>query len=137
MWVSDTEVIIGSFYLVAAALFFIGLKLLGDHASAKKGNLLAAIGMLIAVVVTLLDQQVLNYEMIVLGIVIGSAIGAVMARTIRMTAMPQLVAIFNGVGGCASALIAGSEFIRLSGVGLGSYAATSIMISTLIGLVTF
>ena len=137
MWVGDTEVIIGSFYLVAAALFFIGLKLLGDPASAKKGNLLAAIGMLIAVVVTLLDQQVLNYEMIVLGIVIGSAIGAVMARTIRMTAMPQLVAIFNGVGGCASALIAGSEFIRLSGVGLGSYAATSIMISTLIGLVTF
>ena len=137
MWVGDIELIIGSFYLVSAALFFIGLKLLGDPSSAKKGNLLASVGMLIAVVVTLLDQQVLNYEMIVLGIVIGSAIGAVMARTIRMTAMPQLVAIFNGVGGFSSALIAGSEFIRLSNIGLGAYGATSIMISTVIGLVTF
>ena len=135
----DIGLLIGAFYLVAAALFIIGLKLLGSPTTARSGNLLAAVGMLIAIVVTLLDQKILSYWMVLIGIVIGSSIGAVLARTIRMTAMPQMVAVFNGLGGGASALIATSEFVRLSSGtgGLKLDVSISIMLSTLIGLVTF
>lgn len=76
-------------YLVASALFIVGLKQLGSPATARQGNLIGAIGMLIAVVATLLDQKVLNYEMIAVGIAIGSAIGAIMAYKVQMTSMPQ------------------------------------------------
>ncbi|MFQ5860134.1 MAG: NAD(P)(+) transhydrogenase (Re/Si-specific) subunit beta [Dehalococcoidia bacterium] len=127
------------FYLVAAALFIFGLKRLSSPATARSGNLLAAVGMLIAVVVTLLGQGVLNYGMILVGVVIGSAAGAVLARTIRMTAMPQMVAIFNGLGGAASGVIAISEYFRLSPGAGGIPTSTSITmaLSVLIGLVTF
>jgi NAD(P) transhydrogenase subunit beta len=100
-------------YLVAASLFIIGLKKLGSPATARNGNLLAAWGMLLAVVVTLLDQQVLNYQMILIGIAIGSVIGAIAAQKIAMTAMPQMVGLLNGLGGGASALVAVGEFWRL------------------------
>lgn len=99
-------------YLVAASLFFIGLKKLSSPATARNGNLIAAIGMFIAIVATLLDQQVLNYETILLGIAIGSAIGAISAQKVEMTAMPQMVGLLNGFGGAASALIAVGEFWR-------------------------
>jgi NAD(P) transhydrogenase subunit beta len=133
------ERLINSFYLVAGALIIFGLKRLGSLATARSGNQLAAGGMLIAVVVTLLDRGVLNYWMILLGIVLGSGIGAVLARTIRMTAMPQMVAIFNGLGGGASALIAGAEFRRLSVLdeSMPVDVSITIMLGTLIGLVTF
>ncbi|NET89695.1 MAG: NAD(P)(+) transhydrogenase (Re/Si-specific) subunit beta, partial [Kamptonema sp. SIO1D9] len=106
-------------YLVAASLFIFGLKKLGSPATARNGNLLAAIGMLIAVVATLLDRQVLNYQMILLGIAIGSAIGAIAARAVAMTAMPQMVGFLNGLGGAASALVAIGEFWRLLQSGQG------------------
>ncbi|MEO0405927.1 MAG: NAD(P)(+) transhydrogenase (Re/Si-specific) subunit beta [Cyanobacteria bacterium P01_A01_bin.135] len=104
-------------YLVAAALFILGLKKLGSPATARRGNIYAAVGMLVAVVATLLNQQVLNYQMIVVGVLIGSVIGAITARSVAMTAMPQMVGIFNGLGGAASALIAVGEFFRLQAAG--------------------
>ncbi|MFM6108696.1 MAG: NAD(P)(+) transhydrogenase (Re/Si-specific) subunit beta, partial [Sphaerospermopsis kisseleviana] len=91
-------------YLVAASLFIFGLKKLGSPATARNGNVIAAVGMLLAVVATLLDQHVLNYEMILVGLVIGSIIGAVAAYKVQMTEMPQMVGLLNGLGGASSAL---------------------------------
>ena len=112
-------------YLASAALFIFGIKLLGSPATARRGNLFAALGMFIAIVATLVNEEVLNYEMIAIGIAIGAVIGAVLARTIKMTAMPQMVAIFNGVGGGASAIIAVSEFVRISGGDIASPSTSS------------
>ncbi|MBD2092632.1 NAD(P)(+) transhydrogenase (Re/Si-specific) subunit beta [Microcoleus sp. FACHB-1515] len=125
-------------YLVASALFIVGLKKLGSPATARNGNLLAAIGMLVAIVATLLDQQVLNYEMILLGIAIGSVLGAIMAYKVEMTAMPQMVGLLNGLGGGASTLVAMGEFWRLLGSGESVPIDNTItmILSVLIGGVT-
>jgi NAD(P) transhydrogenase subunit beta len=124
-------------YLIAASLFIVGLKKLGSPATARQGNLIAAIGMLIAIVVTLLNQSVLNYQMILISIVIGSLIGAIAAQKVAMTAMPQMVGIFNGLGGAASALIAVAEFWRMLGEGTVTWDATFIaVLGILIGGVT-
>jgi H+-translocating NAD(P) transhydrogenase subunit beta len=101
---------INSAYLVASMLFILGIKGLSHPRTARRGNVLAAIGMLIAVVATLLDRSIDNYGLIVVGIAIGAVIGAVSARAVKMTAMPQMVALFNGVGGGAVALVALSEY---------------------------
>jgi H+-translocating NAD(P) transhydrogenase subunit beta len=126
-------------YLVASALFIIGLKQLGSPATARQGNLLGAIGMLIAVVATLLDQKVLNYEMIAVGIAIGGAIGAIMAYKVEMTSMPQMVGLLNGFGGAASALVAVGEFWRvIHTVDIVPIDETvTIVLSILVGGVTF
>ncbi len=125
-------------YLVAASLFIIGLKKLGSPATARNGNLIAAVGMLLAVVGTLLDQQVLNYTMILLGIVIGSLIGAVVAYKVEMTDMPQMVGLLNGLGGAASALVAVGEFWRLLSTGqtIGINAIVTVILGVLIGGIT-
>ena len=135
----DVQTLIGAVYLVSAALFFIGLKRLSSPATARSGNALASAGMLTAVVVTLLDRSIVSYELIVVGILVGAVVGGVLARTIRMTAMPQMVAVFNGLGGGASALIAAAEFVRLRDTadGIPNDVAVTIMLGTLIGLVTF
>ncbi|MBF2026097.1 MAG: NAD(P)(+) transhydrogenase (Re/Si-specific) subunit beta [Oscillatoriales cyanobacterium C42_A2020_001] len=126
-------------YLVAATLFIIGLKKLGSPASARRGNTIASVGMLIAIVATLLHQNVLNYEMILVAIGIGSAIGAVMAYRVEMTAMPQMVGLLNGFGGAASALVAVGEFWRyITSVEAVPLSETiTIVVSVLIGGVTF
>jgi NAD(P) transhydrogenase subunit beta len=95
-------------YLLASVLFVLGLKGLAHPRTAVRGNLLAAIGMLIAIVVTLLDKHIVSYEVIIAGLVSGGLIGAVMAYRAPMTAIPQVVAIFNGFGGGASALAVGA-----------------------------
>jgi NAD(P) transhydrogenase subunit beta len=126
-------------YLVAAVLFIIGLMRLSSPATARTGNIMAAIGMLIAVVITLLLNEVLNYTMILVGIAIGGVIGGVAARAVRMTAMPQMVGVYNGLGGGASLLIAAAEFFRyykLDG-GFDVQSAATIMVTVLIGAVTF
>jgi NAD(P) transhydrogenase subunit beta len=126
-------------YLVASSLFILGLKKLGSPATARQGNLWAAIGMLLAIVATLLDRQVLNYELIALGLLIGTGIGAIAAYKVAMTDMPQMVGLLNGLGGAASALVAIAEFWHL----LGSHSAItldaniSIILSVFIGGVTF
>ena len=96
-------------YIVAAILFILGLKLLGKQASARRGNLLSAVGMLVAIVATLLVSG-LHYQWIIIGAVIGSAIGAVAAQRVQMTAMPEMVALFNGAGGLASLLVGWVEY---------------------------
>ena len=98
-------------YVVVAALFVLGLKGLSHPRTAVRGNLMAATGMLIAVVVTLVDREIVGFEVIAAGVVVGSVIGAVLATRIAMTAMPQLVALFNGFGGGASTLVAGAFLV--------------------------
>ncbi|MEM9539487.1 MAG: NAD(P)(+) transhydrogenase (Re/Si-specific) subunit beta [Cyanobacteria bacterium P01_E01_bin.42] len=125
-------------YLLAASLFILGLKKLGSPATARQGNQSAAIGMLLAVAATMLDRQVLSYEMIILGIAIGSVIGAIGAYKVEMTAMPQMVGIFNGLGGAASALVAIAEFWRVlsAGEALSTTSLVTILLGILIGGVT-
>ena len=122
-------------YLVAASLFILGLKKLSSPATARTGNRFAMIGMSIAVVVTLVRAGVVSYTMVIGGVVIGSVIGAVFAKKVQMTAMPQMVAIFNGLGGGASALVASSEFYRLT-PGIEPFPMSTIGLSVLIGSVT-
>lgn len=126
-------------YLVAASLFILGLKKLGSPATARQGNLWAAVGMLLAVVATLLDQQVLNYEMILVGIAIGSLVGAIAAQKVAMTEMPQMVGLLNGLGGAASALVAVGEFWRLIDTSqpIPLDANISILLDVFIGGITF
>lgn len=125
-------------YILAVILFVLGLRYLNSPATARRGNMLASIGMFVAVVVTLLDRGILHYETILIGILIGSAIGVVSARTVKMTAMPQMVGLLNGLGGGASALVATGEFLRLSsGVSIPIDTMLTIVISLLIGGVTF
>ncbi|MFC2010574.1 NAD(P)(+) transhydrogenase (Re/Si-specific) subunit beta [Chloroflexota bacterium] len=126
-------------YLIAAVLFIIGLMNMDTPKTARMGNALAAIGMLIAIVVTLLLKEVLNYTMILIGIAIGGIIGGVVARTVKMTAMPQMVGIYNGFGGGGSLLIAAAEFFRYYNLPAGFTVENSvtIVITVLIGAVTF
>jgi NAD(P) transhydrogenase subunit beta len=126
-------------YLVAAVLFIIGLMRMSTPRTARMGNFLAAIGMLIAIVITLLLKEVLNYTMILIGIAIGGIIGGVAARRVKMTAMPQMVGIYNGFGGGGSLLIAAAEFFRYANLAEGFTIQNSvtIVITILIGCVTF
>jgi NAD(P) transhydrogenase subunit beta len=135
----DRDLIIGLAYLISAALFIFGLKLMSSPATARRGNYLASVAMLIAILATLWEQEVVSYGTILAGVVIGAAIGVASARMVKMTAMPQMVAVFNGLGGASSGLIAAAEFIRLTDAGAEMPLQTSvtIMLSLLIGMVTF
>lgn len=125
-------------YLVATGIFIFGIKRLGSPATARSGNQLAALGMLIGVVVTLFDQQILSFDFIIAGIVVGAAIGAFAAKKVEMTAMPEMVAIFNGFGGGASALVAWGEFSRAAEPTLfATQDLITIGLSILIGSITF
>lgn len=126
-------------YLIAATLFIFGLKGLAHPRTAVRGNLLGATGMLIAIVVTLLDRRIVSFEIIIAGVVVGALIGAILALKIQMTAMPQLVALFNGFGGGASVLVAGAAFIEA--VLITKIVTTQLTVATavsgIIGAVTF
>jgi NAD(P) transhydrogenase subunit beta len=126
-------------YLVASVLFILGLKGLTHPRTAVRGNLLGATGMLLAIVLTLTDQQILSYEMIILGLIIGGAIGAALAIKIEMTSMPELVAVFNGFGGIASVLVAGAALLEhtLEAEVPMMQLTVAIAVSGLIGAVTF
>ncbi|HGY56939.1 MAG TPA: NAD(P)(+) transhydrogenase (Re/Si-specific) subunit beta [Caldithrix abyssi] len=124
-------------YLIAAVLFILGLKNLGSPKTARRGNLLAMLGMLLAIVVTLLDKSILDYTYIIAGMVIGAAIGAVAAKKVEMTQMPQMVALFNGFGGIASAFVAYSEYIHHGGHVFAMDTSITLVLSLLIGMVTF
>lgn len=126
-------------YIIAAILFIFGLKRLSSPATARSGNRLAAIGMTLALLVTLLDRQILSYWTIALGMLVGAVIGIYFARTVQMTAMPQMVALFNGMGGATAALVSVSEFLRLTGAGAAVAVgeSTSIVLGTAIGAISF
>jgi NAD(P) transhydrogenase subunit beta len=123
-------------YLLSAILFVVGLKRLQSPATARAGNALASLAMLLAIVATLVDTEILTWTGILIGVVLGGAIGGFAARKVEMTQMPQLVGIFNGFGGGASALVAVAEFVASPTVGPGTTGVT-ILLGTLIGGVTF
>ncbi|MGB3618107.1 MAG: NAD(P)(+) transhydrogenase (Re/Si-specific) subunit beta [Catalinimonas sp.] len=108
----NLDLIIKIAYLLASVLFILGLKKLGQTRTARQGNAYSSVAMLIAVLATLLDREVVSYVEIFVTVLIGSAIGVYAARTVAMTAMPEMVAIFNGFGGAASVLVATSEYRR-------------------------
>ena len=103
----------GIAYIVSAILFILGLKRLGSPATARTGNRLSALAMLLAVLATVVSNDIASWEWILVGVIVGSGIGAYSARKVQMTSMPQLVAIFNGLGGATSAVVAAGELIRL------------------------
>jgi NAD(P) transhydrogenase subunit beta len=122
-------------YVVAAILFIIGLKQLSSAATARRGNQISAIGMAIAIVATLFTRGLNNHILIVIGIIIGAAASIFPARTVKMTAMPQMVAIFNGMGGATAALVSVTEFQHATGIGRGE--VVSIVLGTVIGSISF
>ena len=126
-------------YLVTGVLFILGLKYLSSPKSARTGNRLAAVGMVIAIVATLLDRHIVSFTVIAIGVVVGAAIGIAAAQAVKMTAMPQMVALFNGAGGAAAALVASADFLGLAAHGphLPADQSVAIMLSTLIGSVSF
>jgi len=130
------DVFIELAYLLSAVLFVVGLKRLQSPATARLGNALASLAMLVAIVTTLIDTEILTWTGILVGVAIGGLIGGVTARRVEMTQMPQLVGIFNGFGGGASALVAVAEFLNTPTIGMGTTGIT-IMLGTLIGAVTF
>jgi H+-translocating NAD(P) transhydrogenase subunit beta len=105
-------ILISLVYIVAAALFVIGLRQLGSPATARQGNLISGSGMLLAIIVTLLDRGIVSYPLIAAGLLIGSALGWWMATAVKMTDMPQLVALLNGFGGASSLLVGSGEFLK-------------------------
>ena len=125
-------------YIVAFALFIYGLSGLTGPRTAVRGNRIAAVGMAIAVIATLLQRQEGNWGLIILGVAIGAAVGVPAARKVRMTAMPQMVALFNGVGGGAVFLIAWAEFRRSGGYhGTALYIAAFSVFAAIIGSISF
>ncbi len=125
-------------YLAAAVLFILGLKGLSSARTAVRGNTLAAVGMAIAIAAALLDAGVLDWEWMLGGVVVGSVIGVTAATRIQMTEMPEMVALLNGFGGVASALVAGAELLGYWDAGLApdGVVATAIVLGTLIGGLT-
>lgn len=130
------ETFIELVYLLSAVLFVVGLKRLQSPATARAGNALASLAMLLAIVATVVDTEILTWTGILVGVAIGGLVGGLAARRVEMTDMPQLVGIFNGFGGGASALVAIAEFTANPTIGVGTTGVT-IMIGTLIGAVTF
>jgi H+-translocating NAD(P) transhydrogenase subunit beta len=130
-------------YLAAAALFIVGIRRLRRPETARSGNTLAAVGMVIALVATIFVadiDRVLGALEIGAGVLVGSMIGAVAAQRVQMTAMPQMVAAFNGVGGAAAALVAVSEFYRVEALGVGQetlVSAITVLLSVIIGTISF
>ncbi|MBI4208634.1 MAG: NAD(P)(+) transhydrogenase (Re/Si-specific) subunit beta [Deltaproteobacteria bacterium] len=131
-----TKAIIELGYLIAAVLFVVGLKQLSSVETARRGNLLGAVGMLIAIVITLVQTGILQFSLILLGLVVGSAVGLVMALKTPMTGMPQMVALLNGFGGAASTLVATSEYVT-KGTSLELATLITVALSVLVGAVTF
>jgi NAD(P) transhydrogenase subunit beta len=145
----DTSILINFFYIVSAILFIYGIKMLGSAGTARRGNRVSSIGMLIAVIVTLIDNQVFeSWVWIVAGIGMGSLIGFVAAKKVQMTSMPELVALFNGFGGLASLFVGWAEFqkvidaktaefVDVSGSSIDSFTASAVFLAVIIGGVTF
>lgn len=117
------ETLVNLAYIAAAILFVFGIKMLGRAGTARQGNKLSALGMLIAVVVTLLDLHIVRYELIIAGVVVGGLIGAIAAKRVAMTGMPELVALFNGFGGLASLLVGWAEYEKWRALQLGALHA--------------
>ena len=131
----NIEIIVNLSYILASMLFIFGLKMLGSPETARRGNLISSSGMLLAVIVTLLDQSIVDYRWIIGGLCIGASIGYLAATRVKMTSMPEMVALFNGFGGIASLLVGSAEY--LDSVNQNSSLLMAIYLTVLIGGVTF
>ena len=131
----DISILVNLIYIAASILFIVGLKMLGSPDTARQGNFLSSSGMLIAVVITLLDQNIENYQFIAGALLAGSVVGYFAATKVQMTSMPEMVAIFNGFGGIASLLVGSAEYAVSS---LNNPALMgAIYMTVLIGGLTF
>ncbi|OHE89185.1 MAG: NAD synthetase, partial [Verrucomicrobia bacterium RIFCSPLOWO2_12_FULL_64_8] len=137
----NRAILINLAYIVASILFVFGLKRLGRQRTARSGNLVSAVGMLLAIVATLLDHHVVNFTWIGIGVVVGSLIGIACAHLVRMTAMPEMVALLNGFGGLASLLVGWAEYGKIRVFGweryLQEFAGNPVFTSTVIFLTVF
>jgi NAD(P) transhydrogenase subunit beta len=122
-------------YICASILFIFGLRMLGNPERAQRGNLISSLGMLLAIVVTLLDQSIISYQFLSIALIAGAIVGASAASVVKMTTMPELVALFNGFGGIASLLVGSAEFLNFNALNFIALSAVSLTI--LIGGVTF
>ena len=120
----NIEMLANLSYIVSAVLFIFGLKMLGSPATARSGNMFSSLGMLIAVIAGLTDQGIISFEYIIGGMILGSIIGALAARLVAMTSMPEMVALFNGSGGAASLLVGWST---LYGGPIDTFTAVTIL----------
>ena len=131
----DISILVNLIYIAASILFIVGLKMLGSPDTARQGNFLSSSGMLIAVVITLLDQSIIDYRFIAGALLAGSIVGYFAATKVQMTSMPEMVAIFNGFGGIASLLVGSAEYVASS---LNNPALMgAIYMTVLIGGLTF
>jgi len=130
----NTEIFVELVYLLSATLFVVGLKRLQSPATARAGNALAAFAMLLAIVAVVIEEQIVSWTGVLVGVAIGSLVGGFSAFTVQMTAMPQMVGLFNGSGGGASALVSIEEFLVNPAV--GGATGVTILLGTLIGSVT-
>lgn len=137
----NQDLLIKIAYLISSVLFIIGIKMLGKVSTARRGNAISAAAMVIAVMVTLLDKEILTFTEIFITVLAGSVVGAIAANKAQMTQMPEMVAILNGFGGAASALVALSEYWKYvytgSVISLEAVVIISVLLSVLIGAVTF
>ena len=125
-------------YVLAAILFIMGIKRLSSPKTAQSGNTIASLGMLVAIIATVISFELLDFKLIATGMIIGTIIGATFAIRVQMTQMPQMVAIFNGFGGGASALVAAAEYFTKYGtVELNTFITGTIILSVFIGTLTF
>ena len=131
----DNTILVNFSYILSSMFFILGLKMLGSPETARRGNLLSSTGMFLAVIVTLLDQSILDFTWIIVGVLIGASIGFFASTLIKMTAMPEMVALFNGFGGIASLLVGTSEY--LTGFNFNPATFVAIYLTVLIGGVTF
>jgi NAD(P) transhydrogenase subunit beta len=125
-------------YLVAIGCFIVGLKQMNSPATARAGNTISGVGMLLAVIVTLFDRAIVSFPVIIAGLVVGSAVGWWMARSVKMTSMPQMVALLNGFGGAASLLVGSAEFLKAERnfESMSYTAGIATQLSLIIGAVT-
>lgn len=137
------ESIVNIFYIISSILFIYGIRMLGNAETARRGNFISSVGMLLAVVVTLINRQIFegfNLIFIIIGLAIGGGIGYIAANRVEMTGMPELVALFNGFGGLASLLVGWAEYQRIfntESLSLNAISGIVIFLTILIGSVTF
>ena len=137
----NQDLLIKIAYLIASVMFIIGIKMLGKVSTARRGNAVSAAAMMIAILATLLDKQILTFTEIFLTVLAGSLVGVIAAYKAKMTQMPEMVAILNGFGGAASVLVALSEYWKYvhmgNAVSLDMVVMITVLLSVLIGAVTF
>ena len=131
----QSPIFINLSYIFASILFIFGLKMLSSPETAQRGNIISALGMLLAILVTLTQKNIISYEYLLIALVLGIAVGIMASSFVKMTSMPELVALFNGFGGMASLLVGVAEYINPSNVNLIQLIAISFTV--LIGGITF